>query len=176
MNSQRKLSFFKLLNIFFILSISFLAHHNAKADTTMDFNITSNIPDDDFKNIATTIVNPTRFQFMAAPTPSAGKIIPLGISAGGGISYFTVPQSTIDSLNKYTDSNNNFPTSIILPRFIGKIGFPFGLDIAVNYAKVPQSSITLSGVALQFAFFNPKLLPITMSLRGATHKLRALNL
>ncbi len=154
------------INIKYFLIISILINLNsAFADSSMDFNFTSQIPDDDYKNIVTTIVNPTRFQFMSSASPSAGKIIPLAISAGGGVSYLNVPQSTIDSLNKYTDSANNFPTAIIIPRFIGKIGLPGGLDLAVNYAKIPQSSIVLSGLAAQYAFFNPRFLPISMAIR-----------
>ena len=154
------------INIKHFIAISILViTNNAIADSSMDFNITTQIPDEDYKNIVTTIVNPTRFQFMSSASPSAGKIIPLGISAGGGVSYLNVPQSTVDSLNKYTDSANNFPSAIIIPRFIGKIGLPGGLDLAVNYAKIPQSSIVLSGIAAQYAFFNPRLLPISMAIR-----------
>lgn len=140
--------------------------HSSYADSNMNFNFTSQIPDDDYKNIAKIIVNPTRFQFMSSPTPSAGKIIPLGISVGGGASYLTVPQSTIDSLNKYTDSANNFPTSILIPRFIGKVGVPFGIDFAINYAKIPQSSIELYGLAIQYVYARPKVFPITLAMRG----------
>ena len=61
--------------------------HSSYADSNMNFNFTSQIPDDDYKNIAKIIVNPTRFQFMSSPTPSAGKIIPLGISVGGGSGF-----------------------------------------------------------------------------------------
>ncbi len=158
-----KTSFINIIHFLtiFILSIT----NSAFADSTMDFNFTSQIPDEDYKKIVTTIVNPTRFQFMSSASPSAGKIIPIGISAGGGVSYLNVAQSTIDSLNKYSDSANNFPTAIIIPRFIGKIGLPGGLDLAVNYAKIPQSSIALSGLAVQYAFFNPRLLPISMAIR-----------
>jgi hypothetical protein len=160
------MKYFIFKNIKNILTVSFLYIANSSfADSSMNFNFTNQIPDDDYKNIVTTIVNPTRFQFMSSSSPSSGKLIPLGISAGGGISYFNVPQSTIDSLNKYTDSSNNFPSTIIIPRFIGKIGLPGGLDLAVNYAKIPQSSIALSGLAAQYAFFNPKLLPISLALR-----------
>ncbi len=139
----------------------------AYSDNNIDFKFTTTqIPDSDYENIAKTIVNPTRFQFMSAPVASAGKIIPLGISAGGGISYFNIPQSTIDSLNRYTDSANNFPSSIIIPRFIGKIGMPFGIDIAINYAKVPQSSIEFYGIGGQFILANPRVLPLSLALRG----------
>ena len=156
----------KYINLKYILAISILSITNTSfADSSMNFNFTSQIPDGDYKNIVTTIVNPTRFQFMSSPSPSAGKIIPLGISAGGGLTYLNVPQSTVNSLNQYTDSANNFPSAIIIPRFIGKIGFPGGLDLAVNYAKIPQSSIVLSGLAVQYAFFNPRLLPISMAVR-----------
>lgn len=139
----------------------------AYSDNNIDFKFTSaQIPDSDYENIVKTIVNPTRFQFMSAPIPTAGRIIPLGISAGGGISYFNIPQSTIDSLNRYTDSANNFPSSIVIPRFIGKIGMPFGFDIAINYAKVPQSSIEFYGIGGQFILANPRVLPLSLSLRG----------
>lgn len=157
--------FFNKLKYFFLF-YTLIINLYSSADTNINFNFTAQIPDDDYKNIVTTIVNPTRFQFMSSPSSSSGKIIPVGISAGGGVSYLNVPQSTIDSLNNYTDSANSFPSSIIIPRFIGKISLPGGLDLAINYAKIPQSSIQLSGIAAQFALFNPKLLPISLALRA----------
>ncbi|WGL60789.1 hypothetical protein QEJ31_04160 [Pigmentibacter sp. JX0631] len=148
-----------IFNIFFNVTVF--------ADNNIDFKFTSSqIPDSDYENIVKPLINPTRFQFMSAPIPSSGKIIPLGISAGGGISYFTPPQSMIDSLNKYSDSANNFPNSIIIPRFIGKIGIPFGIDVAVNYAKVPQSTIEFYGIGGQFILSNPRVIPISLALRG----------
>ena len=68
-------------------------------------------------------------------------------------------------LNRYTDSANNFPSSIVIPRFIGKIGIPFGFDIAINYAKVPQSSIEFYGIGGQFILANPRVLPLSLSLK-----------
>ncbi|KAB8036770.1 hypothetical protein GCL60_13075 [Silvanigrella paludirubra] len=151
-------------SFFGITSIAILT--NANADTNMNFNFTSQISDDDYKTLAKTIINPTRFQFMSSPTPSAGKIVPLGISLGGGLSYLSIPQSTIDIINKYTDSANNFPSTVLIPRFIGKVGVPFGIDFAVNYAKIPQSSIELYGLAAQYVYANPKVVPITLAVRG----------
>lgn len=150
-----------------IYAFSVFFNLTAFADNNIDFKFTSSqIPDSDYQNIVKPLINPTRFQFMSAPIPSSGKIIPLGISAGGGLSYFNPPQSMIDSLNKYTDSANNFPSSIIMPRFIGKIGIPFGIDVAINYAKVPQSSIEFYGIGGQFILSNPRIIPISLALRG----------
>nr|BFD31256.1 hypothetical protein GTC16762_08740 [Pigmentibacter ruber] len=150
-----------------IYAFSVFFNLTAFADNNIDFKFTSSqIPDSDYQNILKPLINPTRFQFMSAPIPSSGKIIPLGISAGGGLSYFNPPQSMIDSLNKYTDSANNFPSSIIMPRFIGKIGIPFGIDVAINYAKVPQSSIEFYGIGGQFILSNPRIIPISLALRG----------
>lgn len=158
-----------LFSIIFMILFS----TNLYADNNIDFKFTADqIPDSDYENIVTTLVNPTRFQFMSAPIPSAGKIIPLGISAGGGVSYFNIPQSTIDSLNKYTNSDNKFPEHILIPRFIGKIGIPFGIDIALNYAQIPQSSIEFYGIGGQFILSNPKIIPLTLAIRGGYTQLR----
>ena len=154
----------KLKNVYIF---SIFINLTAFADSNIDFKFTSTqIPDADYENIVKPLINPTRFQFMSAPVASSGKIIPLGISAGGGISYFNPPQSMIDSLNKYSDSANNFPSSIIMPRFIGKIGIPFGIDVAINYAKVPQSSIEFYGIGGQFILSNPRIIPVSLALRG----------
>ncbi|APJ04536.1 autotransporter outer membrane beta-barrel domain-containing protein [Silvanigrella aquatica] len=162
---NKKLS--KLINCRNIITISLLTFVNSSfADNTMNFNFSSQIPDGDYKNIVTTIVNPTRFQFMSSPSRNIGRIIPVGISVGGGVSYVNIPQSTTDSLNKYTDSANNFPSAIVIPRLIAKIDIPGGLDVAVNYATIPQSSIVLSGIAVQYSLFDPRLVPVSFALRG----------
>lgn len=130
-----------------------------------DYNFTGSIPQSDYENIVQPLVNASRFKFMSFPGPSVGKIIPLSVSVGAGFTYLKFSDKTKNSINNYSDSNGSFPDTAIIPRFIGQVGLPFGLDLAVNYAKVPNSKIELKGFAAQFGIFNPKLLPISSAIR-----------
>ncbi|WP_186647581.1 DUF6588 family protein [Fluviispira vulneris] len=149
-----------------ILSLSFSLFMTQEIyATSLDYQFTAQPSQSDYDNIVRPIVNSTRFQFMSFPGASAGRIIPLSISVGAGATYFDVSSSTKTSLSNYTNGSANFPTSIVYPRIIAQLGIPFGLDVALNYAQIPNSNIELSGVALQYAF-KPKLLPLSFALRA----------
>ncbi|KAB8027966.1 DUF6588 family protein [Fluviispira multicolorata] len=161
--------FLKKMNIsrkIFTLFCTALSLHSFQVvyANSLNYQFTAQIPQNDYDNIVRPIVNASRFQFMSFPGASSGRIIPLSISAGAGVTYFDTPSSAKTSLSTYTNGSADFPDSIIFPRIIAQIGIPFGLDIAVNYAQIPNSKIELSGVGFQLAI-KPKLLPLSFAAR-----------
>ncbi|WP_338635640.1 DUF6588 family protein [Spirobacillus cienkowskii] len=149
--------FILILNLFF---------YNTSFAKSIDINFTSQISDDDYKKVVESVINPTRFQFIEAPSSTTKKLIALSFSAGVGISLVSIPQSTIDAINANTNLSNNFPNSLLIPRIIAKVGLPGNFDLAINYAKIPDNPISISGIGIQYGFYNPRLLPISLSIRG----------
>ena len=56
--------FILILNLFF---------YNPSFAKSIDFNFTSQISDEDYKKVVESVINPTRFQFIEAPSSTTKK-------------------------------------------------------------------------------------------------------
>ena len=102
------------------------------------------------------------FNFYA---PNTTKGI-LGFDLGIGLSYNALSNSSLDAAKEYLVSGDKTPKEFLMPWLKVQKSLPFGLDLALQYGYMPDVSGHNLGAGLQWAFFNPRFMPISIAIRG----------
>ncbi len=72
-------------------------------------------------------------------------------------------------------TNNNAPSSLVVPKIHVFKGLPFGFDIGAFYSSVPSSNIRLWGAELRYALLKGGITMPALGLRASYTKLQGVN-
>lgn len=81
----------------------------------------------------------------------------------------------IDNDTWKTVTGNDAPSSLPVPRLHARKGLPFGLDVGVSYAAVPDSNISVVGAELQYAILDGSVALPALAVRGSYSTLQGVD-
>lgn len=71
--------------------------------------------------------------------------------------------------------NSTPPGFLFIPKIQAKKGLPFGIDVGVSYATVPDSNVSIIGAELKYAILSGNILFPAVAIRGTYTKLMGID-
>jgi hypothetical protein len=147
--SRNEVFFMKLSQKFFAFFFvtQSLFFQTKSLASPLDFEFSEEVPEDSYKKIVKPIVGPMRFMFIQPAAPTGI----IGFEAGIGATGTPIPDEAKNLAVQFLTEGTDFPSYLAIPRVLAQKGIPFGIDLAANFAFIPDSNIVLAGGALQWA-------------------------
>lgn len=131
-----------------------------------DLEILSGLANDTFKTVVHEAGTAIAYRGVAPGEPQGIT----GFDVGVEVSMVEIDTAKWDSV-----LGNDAPSSLPVPRLHARKGLPFGLDVGLSYAAVPDSNISVLGAELQYAILDGGVALPALAVRGSYSTLQGVD-